>query len=111
MLAAVTSCKKAEVSDAPPTAGFVIQNPNGEVNEGASLKVTNNSTSSNDASYLWDFGNGKTSSEKEPTAAYGMHGDYNVKLTVTDNMGRSSTTTKTVTVLCIFANQNHAPLF
>ena len=105
------SCKKADTSDAAPTSDFVIKNTNAEVNEGASLMVSNNSTSSKAVTYLWDFGNGKTSTEKDPVMAYGMHGDYNVKLTVTDATGRTSVTAKTITVLCIFATRNHPALF
>ena len=111
MLAAATSCKKADTDNIAPTAGFTIQNPHAELNEGAVLKLTNTSSSSRDAAYLWDFGNGKTSTEKEPTIEYAMHGNYNVKLTVTDSKGRISTTTQTVTVLCIFATLSHPPLF
>lgn len=113
LIAVATSCKKADATpdSNPPTAEFKIQNQNDEVNEGAALKVTNTSSGSTNVSYLWDFGNGKTSTEKEPTIAFGMHGFYNLKLTVTDNQGRSSTTTQTVTVVCIYAVRNHPALF
>lgn len=33
-------------------------------------------------SYLWDFGDGETSTEKNPTHAYSKFGEYTVKLTV-----------------------------
>ena len=105
------SSPSADVTVAP-TADFKIGNSNGEVNEGAALLVTNNSTSSSAIqSYHWDFGNGKTSDVQAPSFSYPMHGTYDVKLTITDNKGGTSTITKSVTVLCVFASPNHPPLF
>lgn len=104
-------CKKSEPGSAP-VADFVIQNTNGELNEGAFLKVVNTSSAScQKLSYSWDFGNGATSLEKEPSVAYGMHGQYYIKLTVTDEMGRTSIANKEVSVLCIFASPRHSALF
>ncbi len=51
--------------------------------------------------YLWDFGDGQTSSEPVVTHAYQKAGEYTVTLTVQDNSGLqcdSSTTRQTVTV-------------
>ena len=45
----------------------------------------NTSDYPNDASYLWDFGNGKTSVEKNPQTSYSAPGTFSVKLTVTYN--------------------------
>ena len=105
------ACKKSEV-DSAPTADFVIKNKNAELNEGAALKLSNNSAAScKGLAYAWDFGNGRTSTEREPSVAYGMHGTYSVKLTVTDDKGRSSSISKEITVLCVFVSVNHAPLF
>jgi outer membrane protein assembly factor BamB len=41
-------------------------------------------------SYHWDFGDGHTSEEQNPTHTYTEVGDYNVTLTVTDNTSNSS---------------------
>ena len=38
-------------------------------------------------SYSWDFGDGSTSTEEEPTHIYTQNGNYTVKLTVTNNNG------------------------
>ena len=49
--------------------------------------------------YLWNFGDGNTSTEEEPIHAYAAGGTYDVSLTVTDSLGStSSVTTKQVTV-------------
>ncbi|GAG80840.1 unnamed protein product, partial [marine sediment metagenome] len=49
------------------------------------------------ASYKWNFGDWGTSDKANPTHTYPVPGAYDVKLTVTDNMGLSaSSTTQTV---------------
>ncbi|MBL7802843.1 MAG: S8 family serine peptidase [Saprospiraceae bacterium] len=57
------------------------------------LNVSFNNLSQNAASYLWDFGDGATSTEASPTHTYAGGGAYNVKMqaineckTVTDSM-------------------------
>lgn len=49
-------------------------------------------------SYLWDFGDGTTSSEHNPTHVFPGTGTYNVTFTTFNAFGCSSTTTQTVTV-------------
>ncbi|WP_296809344.1 PKD domain-containing protein [Thiocapsa sp.] len=51
------------------------------------------------STYAWNFGDGATSTQANPTHAYTMVGDYNVTLTVTDNVGATSApSTTTVTI-------------
>lgn len=51
----------------------------------------------NISSYAWDFGNGKTSTEQNPTnISIDNSGSYNVKLTVTNGLGCANTATKTL---------------
>jgi PKD repeat protein len=45
-------------------------------------------------SWLWDFGDGITSTEQSPTHIYSLPGNYTVKLTVTDANNSSKTETK-----------------
>ena len=40
----------------------------------------------NPNSWLWDLGNGNTSSQKNPIAVYSLPGLYNVSLTVSDGI-------------------------
>ncbi|WP_082498515.1 LamG domain-containing protein [Plantibacter sp. Leaf314] len=51
------------------------------------------------ASYAWDFGDGTTGSGVTATHTYGAAGSYAVKLTVTDDLGASTTRTEQVTVV------------
>ncbi len=68
----------------------------------APLNVNFQGTSSNDdkavKTYLWNFGNGNTSSSSNPTTTYNNPGVYNAKLTVTDAEGLSHSDTVTITV-------------
>lgn len=49
-------------------------------------------------SWLWDFGDGKTSALQNPTHTYAAAGDYTVALTITDANGCTTTTPKTIHV-------------
>ncbi|MCF6403094.1 PKD domain-containing protein [Chitinophaga filiformis] len=60
-------------------------------------QFTDNSTG-NPVSWKWDLGNGFTSIEKSPSAAYTSPGTYSVTLTVKDAAGATNAVTKTVTV-------------
>jgi len=64
------------------------------------LVTFSNSSSGNNPTYYWEFGNGNTSTLKDPSASFINPGSYTVKLTVTDNTG-SNSVSKMVTV---FAN-------
>jgi len=62
-----------------PIAGFSAQP--------AGLSVVLTNLSQNADSYLWDFGDGNTSNEANPTHDYGSTGSYTVKLTATNECG------------------------
>ncbi|MEP3209519.1 MAG: malectin domain-containing carbohydrate-binding protein [Maribacter sp.] len=69
---------------------------------GAPLLVTFTGSNSTDnvgiASYMWDFGDGMTSTDADPEHIYTVPGTYNVVLTVTDDGGLTDTDTLTITV-------------
>ena len=60
-------------------------------------QVTFTNTSSDFDSLLWNFGDGNTSTETNPTHSYNATGDYLVSLTVT-KCGKSDTITKTINI-------------
>jgi PKD repeat protein len=60
------------------------------------VKFTN--TSVGGVAYLWDFGDGVTSAEANPSHIYAATGVYNVKLTATNLNGCKDITTSQVTV-------------
>ena len=49
-------------------------------------------------SWLWEFGDGKTSTKQSPSHTYTNAGTYTVKLTVMDNYGETNTTSISLTV-------------
>ena len=71
----------------PPEAQF-----NSNITSGhAPLTVQfNDSSSGTVTSYSWDFGDGITSSEKNPVHTYTSSGKYNVTLTVTNSAGEDT---------------------
>ncbi|MEO0779402.1 MAG: PKD domain-containing protein [Bacteroidota bacterium] len=64
--------------DLDPTAGFTFDIPADEVN------FTNTTMNGMGATYNWDFGDGNTSSQENPSHTYAASGTYTVTLTVTN---------------------------
>lgn len=89
----------------PVEADFTINNAGNEVDENMFLELTN--LSQNASSWHWDFGNGQTSTERNPKFSYPIHGIYPITLTVKDKWGNSHSTTKEILVLCVFGGGGH----
>lgn len=91
------------VQDAAQTGGatvadFKMINPEEIVKEGSHVNLVN--TSQNAKSYLWDLGDGTTSTDAAPHHLYDKCGTYHVKLTVTDAAGEQTTVEKPVDIFC-----------
>jgi PKD repeat protein len=77
-----------------PTADFSVTNVN-QCLTGNSFDFTNTTTPVQvglPLTYLWEFGDGTTSTFLNPTKVYSVAGVYNVKLTATNDLGSSSKT-------------------
>jgi PKD repeat protein len=73
--------------DDVPTAGFTLDNTEGC----APMLVTFGNTSSIGLDYMWDFGDGTTSTLSNPTHLYNIPGEYDVTLIVSTPGGCSDT--------------------
>lgn len=60
--------------------------------------VTFQNLSANSTTYSWNFGDGGTSTEKDPVHTYTAEGEYTVTLTVSDGLGNSDDVSKTVQI-------------
>ncbi len=91
-----------------PTANFIFTPSSAFVGQTVSFIDT---SAGNPTSWLWDFGDGGTSTLKNPTHIYNVADDYDVKLTATNSLG-SDDITKTVTIHSIpspVANFTYTP--
>jgi PKD repeat protein len=66
--------------------------------EPMTIQFIDQSWGATNLTYLWNFGDGSTSTEKVPAHTYGTPAVYTVSLTVTDFYEKSSTATKAVEV-------------
>jgi PKD repeat protein len=86
--------RQNELPNNPPTAAF------SDVIHKKVASFTDNSSDTDGAivSWFWNFGDGKTSTERNPKHRYIKFRNYSVTLTVTDDKGASNSTSKNVTV-------------
>lgn len=85
-----------------PVAGFSVDT------SALTATFTDTSTDSDGeiVGWLWDFGDGNTSTEQNPVYTYSSAGTYSVSLTITDDGDATNTISNSVTV----ANDNNAPV-
>ena len=80
-----------------PSATFSIAPERGQI-EGE-IQFTNASYGgSGNFTYVWDFGDGTTSTEENPKHVYNEKGIFVVSLTITDSSGRSNLYRKTIEI-------------
>ena len=84
-----TRVKPGYLNIGNPTANFTADNTSATC---PPLTVNFTNQSSSDAnSWLWDFGDGSTSTRRNPSKIYTVAGNYDVSLIVTNNFGCSDT--------------------
>ncbi|GGB16286.1 hypothetical protein GCM10011511_45110 [Puia dinghuensis] len=77
----------------PPTAAFMAS-PTSACKPSLTVNFTDQSTGG-PTSWLWDFGDGQTSTQQSPSHTYTTSGTFDVKLTVSSASNCSNTMTKT----------------
>ena len=96
----VVTVSEPPVVNQVPIASFIANPNSGEVPLEVSFNASN--SSDNDGSiisYTWDFKDGNVGSGKIVNHTFSSAGNYNVKLTVTDNGGATGSTTKEIEVI------------
>lgn len=90
VVVSLSSCKKDndDPQDKDPVASFQY-----EISAGNWLEVTFTNYSTNATSYEWNFGNGETSTESDPTHVYAAAGTYDVVLVAKNDAGVSKSFT------------------
>ncbi|MEM7103217.1 MAG: PKD domain-containing protein [Bacteroidota bacterium] len=79
--------------ETPPTANFTYSPNEGDYKE---IRFVNQSTSA--TTYMWDFGDGNTSTGQDVTNIYTNDGTYTVTLTASDALGQSSTYSEDIVI-------------
>lgn len=85
----VNGCKKE-----PPVASFTMDKESYKMSE----TITFTNQSENSKSFVWNFGDGKTSTDENPKHTYSSAGDFTVKLIATGGGGTDSIT-KPISIL------------
>lgn len=88
-----TSCQVITVSAPSCAANFTAASTGSN-----SFQFTNTSTFTGNATYLWDFGDGNTSTAANPSHTYASSGNYAVYLFLTSSLGCQDSTMQTVNV-------------
>jgi PKD repeat protein/type 1 glutamine amidotransferase len=93
--------------NAPPTV-TAGRTPSGDTTTGTPIAftATGNDTDGDTLTYLWDFGNGDTSTQQNPTYTYTTPGTKTAKVTVSD--GKGGTAEATLSIIVAQANRNPA---
>ncbi len=82
----------------PPEAGFSYDPNSPTPGEVVQFLDESTDTDGTISSYSWDFGDGTTSTNQDPTHTYDTAGSYTVTLVVTDDRGATDSISKTVDV-------------
>jgi PKD repeat protein len=90
----LVSCPNEEPSPNAPTACFTAPN---DIIAGISAEFSS-SCSENAVSYAWDFGDGSTSTQANPSHTFTSEGNYTVVLTVKNSGGDSDADSKDISV-------------
>ena len=104
LLTLITSCEEEVYPEAgslpdgtPPSAAFSATQGVGFDDEWRTYSFSNQSSSATD--FSWDFGDGNSSTEFEPSNLYPGEGTFTVSLTASDKLGVTSTYSEEITIV------------
>ncbi len=79
--------QKTALVEVKPVVDFTVDSPTGQGSLTAAFEDTSNAGNLNILGWHWDFGDGTSSAERNPTHTYGAIGAYDVALTITTLLG------------------------
>lgn len=88
----------ARAKSALPGAAFTISSPGGRTATFDASISSAEQPATRIVAYAWSFGDGKTGTGRRVRHTYAKAGIYTVRLTVTDNRGRSASSTKITSI-------------
>jgi len=86
------------IQDKPPVAGFSWTPTSPAAGDTVTFTDSSNDPDGTVTAWTWDFGDGATSSSRNPSHTYSSSGTFTVKLNVTDNDGSTGQVSKTITI-------------
>jgi PKD repeat protein len=96
-----TTSKSVVVSSVPPTARFTFSPQSPVTNQVVSFDASTSTASGSGPTiirYAWDFGDSATATGVQTSHSYLNPGTYTVRLTVTDDLGQTNTSSQSVVV-------------
>ena len=94
-----------------PAAEFTLSPSDPSIEDEVNMTDSSSDPDGTVTSWLWDFGDGKTSELQAPSHKFAAEGNYNVTLTVTDDENATDTYTMTVPVTDPPQNSGAIPLW
>ena len=88
----------APTPNQPPTVSLNATPVSGVLPLNVRFTATAGDSDGQVVSYAWDFGNGQTSSQQNPSFTYESAGTFTARVTVTDNVGATASATVTINV-------------
>lgn len=106
------SFSSQEYTNIPPIANFTYSPQNPIQKQPIHFNDTSIDPDGNITTWFWDFGDGNTSNLQNLTHKFGNYGNYTVTLNVTDEKGKTGTTSKEIKVLNLppTANYTYYPI-
>jgi len=90
--------REISVSNVGPVAEFSFSPPNPTTQDQIEFTELSTDLDGSVVSWFWDFGDGSTSMERNPTHSYADDGTYTVTLTVTDDDGAENVASREISV-------------
>jgi PKD repeat protein len=94
----IITINQSKLPNNQPTANFSFYPSTAKINDTIQFTDTSIDTDGIITLYLWNFGDGTTSTSKNPTHRYTANGTYSITLEITDNDGAINLTSKAILV-------------